>query len=55
MKDLKKLFLEKPHFYIRDLDNYTTEFLINIILWYTEYIQLLKQKIKRIQKNKKSD
>jgi hypothetical protein len=36
---------DKPHFYLMDLDNYTPEFLKEIILWYDKELKKLEKEI----------
>lgn len=34
--------LEKPRYYIQDLNNYTNEFLIEILLWQSQELKKLQ-------------
>lgn len=40
------IWREKPRFYVMDLNNYTTEFLQEIILWYDKWSDYLETRIK---------
>jgi hypothetical protein len=46
------MLMERPKFYYQDLNNYTSEFLIEIILWHKEKIDNMNKALKQLSGNK---